>query len=165
MVYRWWFRRIDPWQLHISICSLLCYANVHLGDKRLTLKSNVGAGESRSRCTKLSLDQRGECLDIRTLDLHTLDRRDSSCARVDSVGALELVQHSVEELVGHDEDEEGSVLDDVFQVRDGGEVFGEGNVGKVTGVLVSSVDDIGEFLSVHLRVSVVLRLLRGRVFP
>lgn len=55
----------------------------------------------------------------------------------------------------HDEDEECGVLDNVLQVGSGSQVLWEGNVGEVSRVLVSSVDDIGEFLAVDLIVSTV----------
>ena len=55
--------------------------------------------------------------------------------------------------MGYDKDEQSGVPDDFLEVSDRGQVFGKGNVGEVARVLVSSVDDVGELLAVHLGVS------------
>lgn len=52
--------------------------------------------------------------------------------------------------MGHTEDDEGSVLDDVLQVGHGDQVSGQGDVGEVSRVLVRSVDDVGQLLAVDL---------------
>lgn len=52
--------------------------------------------------------------------------------------------------MGCNEDDEGGVFDYFFQSRGSDEVTGKGDVGKVTGVKVGTVDSFSEFLSVYL---------------
>ena len=97
---------------------------------RLTLQSNVGAGKSRARCTELSLDQRGESLYICSVDLNTLDGGNGSGTRQDGVPSLELGQDGVDELMGSDKDEEGSVLDNILEMGDATRLLGRRMSGK-----------------------------------
>jgi hypothetical protein len=67
----------------------------------------------------------------------------------------------VQELVGNTDHNKGSVLDDILEVGDGNEVSGKFDVGKVSRVFVSSVDDVCQFLALNLAVSFSERILHG----
>lgn len=120
----------------------------------LTLKSNVGARKRTARNVESRVDQARKRLDVGAVDLDTLDGGDGSCTRSDGLISVQVVQDSVEELVGHAKDNQGGVLDDIPEMRDGDQVSGQSNVGQVSRVLVSTVDDVGQFLAVDLEAQV-----------
>lgn len=64
--------------------------------------------------------------------------------------------------MGCDKDNQGGILDDVFEVRGGDEVAGKGDIGEVPRIEVCPVDDLSQFLAVDLKVS-ILYVLRHQV--
>lgn len=85
------------------------------------------------------------------MDLDALDGADGTCSRENSAwDTLELGNHSVEELVGSDKDDESCVLNYILETGGGNEVLGEVDIWEVSLVAVGLVDDLGELLAVDL---------------
>jgi hypothetical protein len=118
------------------------FAEFLVGD----FKSDVGSSEGGTGETELLLEDGRVGVDFAVLgvDFDTLDGGNGASSFGENSRFREFLDDGRKELMGYTEDDESGSLDDFGERRDGDEVFGESHLGKVTSVLVSLVDDIGE---------------------
>jgi hypothetical protein len=68
---------------------------------------------------------------------------------------LASILQEVAHLMGHTDDNEGCVLDNVLQVGDGDQVSGKFDVGKISRVFMCSVNHVGQLLALDLGVNAI----------